>query len=136
VLCLEECVGQVKAKNRIVKDIQKGNRELLQKNVRLETRIRELNNKLMMTYRSCDFKTDDLDDTLTQLQHAQDELIVAQSYIHHLETELHERDEHLEASQAQAADLPHEVEHLQELIPPEPEEDPEEIESMSGVDDD
>jgi hypothetical protein len=38
--------------------------------------------------------------------------------------------------------LQHEVEHLQELILPEPEEpedpeeDPEEIESMSGVDDD
>jgi hypothetical protein len=38
--------------------------------------------------------------------------------------------------------LQHEVEHLQELIPleteelEEPEEDPEEIERMSGVDDD
>jgi hypothetical protein len=31
--------------------------------------------------------------------------------------------------------LPHEVEHLQELIPPELEE-PEEIEGISGVDDD
>jgi hypothetical protein len=45
-------------------------------------------------------------------------------------------------SQAQAVDLRHEVEHLQELIPPEPEEpeepeeDPEEIKGMSGVDDD
>jgi hypothetical protein len=35
--------------------------------------------------------------------------------------------------------LQHEVEHLQELIlpkPEEPEEDPEKIEGMSGVDDD
>jgi hypothetical protein len=32
--------------------------------------------------------------------------------------------------------LQHEVEHLQELIPPEPEEDPKEIEGMYGVDDD
>jgi hypothetical protein len=38
--------------------------------------------------------------------------------------------------------LQHEVEHLQELIPPEPEEsedpeeDPEEIKGMSGVEDD
>jgi hypothetical protein len=41
-------------------------------------------------------------------------------------------------SQAQAADLQHQVEHLQELIPPEPEEpeEPEEIEGMSDVDDD
>jgi hypothetical protein len=41
-------------------------------------------------------------------------------------------------SQAQAVDLQHQVEHLQELIPPEPEEpeDPEEIEGMSDVDDD
>jgi 2-iminoacetate synthase ThiH len=48
----------------------------------------------------------------------------------------------LEASQAQAADLQHEVEHLQELIPPEPEEpeepeeNPKEIKGMSVVDDD
>jgi hypothetical protein len=34
-LRLEECADQVKAKNCIVKDIQKGNRELLQKNARL-----------------------------------------------------------------------------------------------------
>jgi peptidoglycan hydrolase CwlO-like protein len=138
-LCLEECANQVKAKKRVVKDIQKGNRELLQKNARLETGIRELSDELMRTYRSRDFKTDDLDDTRTRLQHAQDELVAAQSYVHHLETELHERDEQLEASQAQAADLQHQVEHLQELIPLEPEEqeeDPEEIEGMSDVDDD
>jgi chromosome segregation ATPase len=95
----------VKAKNRVVKDIQKGNQELLQKNARLETRIWELSEELMRTYRSRDFKTDDLDDTHTRLQHAQDELVATQSYVHHLETELHERDEQVEASQAQAADL-------------------------------
>jgi hypothetical protein len=41
-------------------------------------------------------------------------------------------------SQAHAANLQHEVEHLQVLILPEPEEpeDPKEIEGMSGVDDD
>jgi hypothetical protein len=135
-LRLEECADQVKAKNRIVKDIQKGNQELLQKNARLETRIRELSDEFMRTYRSRDFKTDDLNDTRTRLQHAQDELVASQSYVHHLETELHERDEQLEVSQAQAVDLQHQVEHLQELIPPEPEEDPEEIEGMSDVDDD
>jgi peptidoglycan hydrolase CwlO-like protein len=96
----------------------------------------------MWTYRSHDFKTDDLDDTHTWLQHTQDELVAAQSYVHHFETELHERDEQLEASQAQAADLEHQVEHLQELIPSEPEEPeepeeyPEEIEGMPDVDDD
>jgi peptidoglycan hydrolase CwlO-like protein len=138
-LRLKECVDQVKAKNRAVKDIQKGNRELLQKNAHLETRIRELSDELMRTYCSHDFKTDDLDDTRTRLQHAQDELVAAQSYVHHLETKLHERDEQLEASQAQTADLQHQVEHLQELIPEEPEEseeDPEEIEGMPDVDDD
>jgi chromosome segregation ATPase len=111
----------------------------LQKNIRLETRIRELNDELMMTYRSREFRTDDLDGTRIRLQHAQDELTAAQSYIHHLKTELHERDEQLEVSQAQATDLQHEVEHLQELISPEPEgpeKDPEEIEDISGVDDD
>jgi peptidoglycan hydrolase CwlO-like protein len=73
-----------------------------------------------------------------RLQHAQDELVAVQSYVHHLKTELHERDEQLEASQAQAVDLQHQVEHLQELIPPEleePEEDPKEIEGISDVDD-
>jgi chromosome segregation ATPase len=88
----------VKAQNRTVKDIQKGNRELLQNNARLETCIKELNDELMRTYRSRDFKADDLDNTRTRLQHAQDELTAAQSYIHHLKTELHERDEQLEVS--------------------------------------
>jgi septal ring factor EnvC (AmiA/AmiB activator) len=92
-LRLEECVDQMKVKNRAINNIQKGNRGLLQKNACLETRIKELNDELMRTYRSCDFKTDDLDDTRTRLQHAQDELTAAQSYVHHLETELHERDE-------------------------------------------
>jgi chromosome segregation ATPase len=77
----------------------------LQKNARLETHIRELNDELMRTYRIRDFKTDDLDDTRTRLWHTKDELVAAQSYVHHLETKLHERDEQLEASQAQAADL-------------------------------
>jgi peptidoglycan hydrolase CwlO-like protein len=71
------------------------------------------------------------------LQHTQDELVAAQGYAHYIKTELHEKDKQLEASQAQVADLQHQVEHLQELIPPEPEEpkEPEEIEGMSGVDD-
>jgi hypothetical protein len=45
-------------------------------------------------------------------------------------------DEQLEASQAQTVDLQHQVEHLQELILEESEEDPEEIEGMSDMDDD
>jgi chromosome segregation ATPase len=102
----------VKAKNCVIKDIQEGNRELLQMNAHLEMRIREPNDELMRIYHSRDFKIDNLDDTRTQLQHAQVELTAAQNYIHHLDTELHERDEQLEASQAQAADLQHEVEHL------------------------
>jgi hypothetical protein len=69
-LRLEECVDQVKAKNRVIKDIQKGNGELLQKNAHLETRIRELSDELLRTYRSYDFKTNDLDNTRTRLQHA------------------------------------------------------------------
>jgi multidrug resistance efflux pump len=66
----------------------------------------------MRTYRSRDMKLDFLDDTRIQLKNAQDELVAAQGYIHHLETELHERDEQLEASQAQAAELEDVVEHL------------------------
>jgi hypothetical protein len=64
-LRLEECADHVKAKNGVVKDIRKGNREQLRKNACLETRIRELSDELMRTYHSCDFKTDDLDDTCT-----------------------------------------------------------------------
>jgi hypothetical protein len=59
----------------------------------------------MRTYHSRDFKTNLLDDVRTQLQHAQDELTTAQSYVQHLKTELHERDEQLEASQAQTVEL-------------------------------
>jgi chromosome segregation ATPase len=124
----------VSAKNRLIKDIQKGNRELLQENHRLEPRVKELNDELMRTYRSRNVKSDFLDDARTWLKNAQDELVTAQGYIHHLKTELHERDEQLKASQAQAAELQDVVEHLQELLPQEPEE-PEEIEGMSGVED-
>jgi peptidoglycan hydrolase CwlO-like protein len=140
-LRLEEYADQVKAQNHAIKDIQKGNWELLQKNARLLTHIKELNDELVRTYHTRNFKADDLNDTHTWLQHAQDDLTVVQSYVYHLETELHERDRQLEASQAQAADLQHEVEHLQELIHPEPEEseeskeNPEEIEGMSSVED-
>jgi peptidoglycan hydrolase CwlO-like protein len=77
----------------------------------------------MRTYHSRHFKTNDLDDTRTPLQHTQDELTAAQSYVHHLEPKLHKRDEQLEVSQAQAGHLQHEVKH-------------EEIKGMSGVDDD
>jgi septal ring factor EnvC (AmiA/AmiB activator) len=55
----------MKTKNHTVKDIQKGSQELLQKNARLETHVKELNDELMRTYRSRDFKDDDLDDTRT-----------------------------------------------------------------------
>jgi septal ring factor EnvC (AmiA/AmiB activator) len=137
-LCLEEYASQVKAKNRAIKDIQKGNRALLQKNAHLETRVKELNDELMRTYRSRDFKIDLIDNARTRLQHTQDKLIAAQSYVHHLKTELHERDKQLEVSQAQTTELQHEVEHLQKLIPQEPvepEEDPEEIEGKFSVED-
>jgi cell division protein FtsB len=47
--------------NRLIKDIQKGNRELLQENHRLEARVKELDDELMWTYRSRDVKSDFLD---------------------------------------------------------------------------
>jgi hypothetical protein len=46
-LRLEEYAGKVKATNHASKDIQKGNKELLQKNACLETRVKELNDELM-----------------------------------------------------------------------------------------
>jgi hypothetical protein len=85
-LLLEECAGQTKAQNRAIKNLQEDNRELFQKNARLKTRIRELNDVLRRTYRSSEFKTHDLDDTRIQLQHAQDNLTATQSYVHYLET--------------------------------------------------
>jgi peptidoglycan hydrolase CwlO-like protein len=66
----------------------------------------------MRTYCSRDIKSYFLNDTLTQLKNAQDELTAAQSYVHHLEAELHERDEQLEVSHAQMAELQHAVEYL------------------------
>jgi chromosome segregation ATPase len=95
----------VSAKNCLIKDIQKGNRELFQENHRLEACVKELNDELMRTYRSHDMKSDFLDDARIQLKNAQDELVATQGYIQDLETELHERDEQLEASQAQATKL-------------------------------
>jgi hypothetical protein len=41
---------------------------------RLETPVKELNDEVMRTYHSHDFKTDLLNDTRTRLQHTQDEL--------------------------------------------------------------
>jgi hypothetical protein len=64
-LRLEEYDHQVSAKNRLIKDIQKGNRELLQENHRLEARVKELNNELMRTYHNRDVKSDFLDDAHT-----------------------------------------------------------------------
>jgi chromosome segregation ATPase len=128
----------VSAKNRLIKDIQKGNHGLLQENHRLEARVKELNDELMRTYRSHNMKSDFHDNARTWLKNAQDELVAVQDYIHHLETELHERDEQLEVSQAQAAELQDVVEHLQELIPEEPEEpeeESEEVKCLSGVED-
>jgi hypothetical protein len=116
-LHLEEYDHQVFAKNRLIKDIQKGNHELVQENHCLGAHIKELNDELMRTYRSRNMKSDFLDDDRTWLKNTQDELFAAQGYIHHLVTELHERDEQLEASQAQAIELQDAVEHLQELIP-------------------
>jgi septal ring factor EnvC (AmiA/AmiB activator) len=89
-LCLEEYDHQVSAKNRIIKDIQKSNRGLLQENHRLEVCVKELNDELMRTYHSRDVKSDFLDNARTRLKNAQDELVAAQGYIHHLEIELHE----------------------------------------------
>jgi chromosome segregation ATPase len=127
----------VSAKNHLIKDTQKGNRELLQENHHLEARVKEMNDELMRTYHSLNVKLNFLDDARTWLKNTQDELVAAQGYIYHLKTQLHERDEQLKANQAQAAELQDAVEHLQQLIPQEPKkpEEPEEIEGMSRVED-
>jgi hypothetical protein len=87
----------------------------------------------MRTYCSRDVKSNFLDDALTQLQHTQDELTIAQNYVHHLKVELHERDAQLMVNQAQATELQDAVEHLQELLPSDEET---EDEGSSGMEDD
>jgi chromosome segregation ATPase len=104
-LRLEEYDHQLSVKNRLIKLIQKGNRELLQENHCLEAHVNELNDELMTTYRRRDVRWDFLDNARTRLKNTQDELVTAQGYIHHLETEVHERDKQLEVSQAQATEL-------------------------------
>jgi septal ring factor EnvC (AmiA/AmiB activator) len=66
-LHLEEYNHQVFAKNRLIKDIQKGNHELLQEDHRLEARVKELNDELMRTYHSRDVTSDILNEARTQL---------------------------------------------------------------------
>jgi septal ring factor EnvC (AmiA/AmiB activator) len=92
-LCLEEYDHQVSARNHLIKDIQKGNHKLLQENHCLEAPVKELNDELMKTYHNRNVKSDYLDDAHTRWKNAQDELVAAQGYNHHLEAELHERDE-------------------------------------------
>jgi hypothetical protein len=64
-LHLEEYDHQVEAKDRLVTDVRKGNRELLQQTHILEMHNKELNDELMQTYHNRDFKTDALDSTRT-----------------------------------------------------------------------
>jgi hypothetical protein len=80
-------------------------------------------------YRDLEFKIESLGSTHTQLHHTNDELASAQSYIQHFKTELEERDQQLEASQAHVKELTDVVHHMQELLPQdkESEEDPEEV---------
>jgi hypothetical protein len=63
----EEYDHQVSARNRLIKVIQKSNRELLQQNHHFQTRDKEMNDELMRTYHSRDVKTDLLDNAHTRL---------------------------------------------------------------------
>jgi chromosome segregation ATPase len=134
---LEEYDHQVEAKDRLIDDLRKGNREILQQAHSLERRNKEMNDELLRMYRSFEFKTQVLNSTHTQLQHANDLLDSDRNYAQHLETELAERDQQLEASQAHVEELKDVVHHLHELLPQdeELEEDPEEVQGMSGVED-
>jgi hypothetical protein len=77
---LEEYNHKVEAKDRLIAELRKGNRELLQQTHTLERRNKELHDDLLCTYRSLNFKTDTLNSTHTLLQHTQDKLTSAQSY--------------------------------------------------------
>jgi hypothetical protein len=62
---LEEYDHQVEAKDRLITDLRKGNRELLQWTHTLERCNKELHDDLLHMYRNLDFKTDSLDNTHT-----------------------------------------------------------------------
>jgi uncharacterized protein (DUF3084 family) len=76
-----------------------------------------MNDELIWTYRNLEFKTQSLNNTHTQLQHANDELASTQTYVQHLKTELELRDKQLETSQAQVKELMDVVHHLHDLLP-------------------
>jgi hypothetical protein len=95
----------VEVKDCLIADVRKGNRDLLQQNHILKMRNKELNDELIRTYHSHNFKIDTLDSARTQLQNTQHELTLAQNYIHHLKVELVERDQQFEVSQAQITEL-------------------------------
>jgi cell division protein FtsB len=62
---LEEYVHQVEAKHRLIAELQKGNRDLLQQTHTLERCNKELHDDLLRTYHSLNLKTDTLDSTHT-----------------------------------------------------------------------
>jgi septal ring factor EnvC (AmiA/AmiB activator) len=111
-LCLVEYDHQVEAKDCLITDLRKGNRELLQQTHILERRNKEMNDELLRANRSHDFKSDALDSIHSQLQDTQDELTLAQNYVHHLDAELQERDQQLETSQAQTEELVDIMHHM------------------------
>jgi exonuclease VII small subunit len=90
---------------------------LLQQAHSLEKCNKEMNDELIRTYRSLEFKMQSLNSTHIQLQHANDELASAQTYVQHLKTELELWEKQLEVSQAQVEELIDVVHHLHHLLP-------------------
>jgi chromosome segregation ATPase len=78
-MCLEEYDHQVEAKDHLIDELRKGNRELLHQNHSLERRNKELNDDLLRTCHNLEFKIESLKSTRTQLQHTNDELASAHS---------------------------------------------------------
>jgi hypothetical protein len=62
---LEEYNHQVEAKDLLIAELRKGNRELLQQIHTLERCNKELHNDLLCMYHNLNFKTDSLDSTHT-----------------------------------------------------------------------
>jgi hypothetical protein len=104
-MCLEECDYHVQAKDNLIDELRKGNRELLQQSHSLERRNKELTDDLLQMYRRLQEKMNSLDSTHTQLHHTNDEVASAQNYVQHLDIKLKERDRQLETSQAQVEEL-------------------------------
>jgi DNA-binding transcriptional regulator GbsR (MarR family) len=81
----------VEAKDRLIDELRKANRELLQHAHFHERHIKELRDELLQTYRNLQDRSCSLDKTRTWLQQSHDEVQSTRHNAHYLEVELEQR---------------------------------------------